>query len=100
MRSISFIAAASIITLLSACASNQLNVIQAYPTADDVCVLVKNSGITARLNNNADTLLACPSHEQGAISDRVSEGAKILGEVKASTASFPNTDWTILSLAP
>jgi len=45
-----------------------------YPTPDDVCQVIGKNDLTINLHITG-ILIGCPSHEAGAIEDRISEGA-------------------------
>lgn len=60
-----------------------------YPTAADVCVELKPTPAISSYAKSGHLLLGCPTHETGAIQDRVAEGAKVVGKVES---------WSILEL--
>ena len=60
-----------------------------YPNPDDVCMLLKENRAVEDLIVEDRTLLACPKHEAGAIGDRRTEGARVVGNTK---------HWVIMSI--
>ena len=52
--------------------------VRPYPTANDVCQVVGENERTVEFLDDSATLIACPSHEAGAIADRQSEGGEIM----------------------
>jgi len=53
-----------------------------YPTENDVCVTLDSNSVTKPFESNNHFLIACPAHEEGAISDRKSQQeAKIITTV-------------------
>ena len=70
-------------------AQSGLSVVRPYPTSSDVCQLLRQNKNTAVLELEDVRLIACPKHEEGAISDRQGEGARVVGNA---------THWVILRL--
>ena len=64
--------------------------IQPYPNSDDVCVVLRNTQDTAKFVDNQMMLIGCPRSEFGAINDKITGGAHIVGQ---------SDEWTLLSLA-
>lgn len=60
-----------------------------FPSDGDICEVVAPSEATASFAQPNALLIACPTHEKGAISDRKADGAVIAGELGA---------WTLLNL--
>ncbi|WP_371169095.1 hypothetical protein [Aliiroseovarius sp. 2305UL8-7] len=60
-----------------------------YPNPNDICQIIGENEETNDLLDHEHLLIGCPSHERGAIDDRVREGAEILKEVNG---------WTLLNL--
>ena len=57
-----------------------LKVIHPFPNPSDVCVSLYPNSITKQHESENHFLIACPSHEKGAIEDRkVAEKAQIVG---------------------
>jgi len=89
----SFIATSALV-ILSACVTpysepdaSGLTPIRAYPTVDDVCQEIKTTEALRALTDNNTMLIACPKHENGALRDRMNEGARVVGI---------QGDWTLL----
>jgi len=55
--------------------------VRPYPNADDVCVVIGENELTQDYLDDSATLIGCPTHERGAISDRISDGAVTLETV-------------------
>lgn len=66
-----------------------LSPVRPYPTDADVCQIIQPTDDVKSYAQNGSTLIACPNHETGAIADRESEGAHVVGQQSA---------WTILRL--
>jgi hypothetical protein len=63
-------------------AESGLQAVRPYPHPDDVCVVVGENDTVRELLDHEYLLIACPKHEQGAIADRVREGADIVAHAK------------------
>lgn len=66
-----------------------LSAIQPFPSADDVCQMIREDEKIRAPATDGSFLIACPKHERGAIGDRISEGAVIIEHAH---------HWTILSV--
>lgn len=66
-----------------------LSPLRPYPSAGDVCELLRDSKRTEMLKLEGQVLIACPKHEKGAIADRQAEGARVVGNAK---------HWVVLSV--
>lgn len=64
--------------------------VRPYPNAGDVCMVIGESAATVGYLDHTGLLIGCPNHERGAIKDRQTEGATIVGVVDR---------WTLLSYA-
>lgn len=70
-------------TVLMGCASGQytppeesgLIGVRPFPNAGDVCVVIGENDLTNQYLDDSATLIGCPTHEGGAIADRVAQGA-------------------------
>lgn len=62
-----------------------------FPGPGDVCETVVPNAATLRLTTERDDLIACPTHERGAISDRKRDGFNLVGPVGT---------WTLLQISP
>lgn len=69
--------------------SSGLHPIRPYPNPDDVCQVIKEDATIREPVDNGSLLIACPKHEEGAIEDRLNEGATVISHAK---------HWTILSV--
>lgn len=84
-------------TLLTGCSSytpasqSGLQAIRPFPGPADICQSIAANSATLRLTNERQNLIACPSHERGAISDRIRDGFNVAGPVGA---------WTVLQQSP
>lgn len=58
-----------------------------FPEPGDVCEAVLPNQATLRLTTDTNQLIACPTHERGAISDRQRDGFDVVG---------PIGSWTLL----
>ena len=67
-----------------------LSAVRPYPNPDDVCQVIRENDAIREPADNGSFLIACPKHVRGALQDRKSEGAKVLGHAK---------HWTILTVA-
>jgi hypothetical protein len=56
-----------------------------YPGAGDVCQIIGENDLTAEYLDHTQTLFGCPTHETGAIADRLAEGAVELETIGAWT---------------
>ena len=45
-----------------------------YPDVTDVCLVIRETTLTAPYMKKGRLLIGCPKHETGAIGDRISEG--------------------------
>jgi hypothetical protein len=59
-----------------------LNPIRPFPNSDDVCLLLKENKLTSVIDNQGRSLIACPKHEKGVISDRLTEGARVVANLE------------------
>ncbi|WP_152563314.1 hypothetical protein [Ruegeria halocynthiae] len=66
-----------------------LNAVRPYPTAEDVCQVIRENQEIRDPVDDGSFLIACPKHERGAISDRQNEGAQVVAQAR---------HWTILSV--
>lgn len=64
--------------------------VRPYPYAGDVCMVIGESAASVDYLDHTGLLIGCPNHERGAIKDRQTEGATIVGVVDR---------WTLLSYA-
>ena len=71
--------------------SSGLHPIAAFPGPGDVCQTVAANDATLDLTTQRNGLIACPTHERGAISDRTRDGFNVVG---------PIGDWTLLHAGP
>ena len=62
---------------------------QGYPTALDICHILGDSLEIRKYSTANNSLVGCPDTEVGAIEDRLSEGAKVVGSVQ---------DWILLQI--
>ncbi|MEY8883026.1 hypothetical protein [Donghicola sp. XS_ASV15] len=71
---------------------NELDAVRPYPYTYDVCqVLTPNEATQAFTISENHKLIGCPSHETGAINDRIKmNGGTVLGQVQK---------WTILEVS-
>ena len=69
--------------------SSGLISIRPYPGIDDVWQIIGKNSATKDLITNKTTLIGCPSHENGAIKNRVKENAKIVAHTN---------NWTLLQI--
>lgn len=60
-----------------------------YPSPGDVCEVLEETAAVANYAAPFPTLIGCPAHERGAISDRQRDGATVVGRAK---------DWIILQV--
>ena len=65
--------------------------VRPYSNPDDVCQVIRENKAIREPVNDGTFLIACPKHERGAISDRLGEGADIIGHAK---------HWTVLVVSP
>ncbi|MGB0844757.1 MAG: hypothetical protein ACPGVN_08460 [Alphaproteobacteria bacterium] len=56
-----------------------LSAIRAYPSSGHVCQLLRVTANIKKYKKKGKRLIACPSHEKGAIADRRRAGAKKVG---------------------
>lgn len=63
--------------------------VRPYPTPDDVCQVIGENDNTVDLLDHEFLLIGCPSHERGAIKDRIRDGAVVLKDING---------WTLLNL--
>jgi hypothetical protein len=63
--------------------------VRAYPTADDICMVIGENDLTVEFLDDSALLIGCPQHEMGAIADREAEGAERLTQIG---------DWVLLSV--
>lgn len=56
-----------------------------YPGPDDVCQVIGENDLTIEYLDHTQTLVGCPTHETGAIADRLAEGAVELETIGAWT---------------
>ncbi len=70
---------------------SRLSTIRPYPNRDDVCQEIKATGDIQEPSPEGSLLIACPKHERGALQDRLTEGAQIVGHTK---------HWTVLVVPP
>lgn len=85
-------------TLLTGCSSSHtpashsdLQKGRPFPGPADVCQTIVQNPATLRLTSERHDLIACPNHERGAISDRISDGFYVVGSDGA---------WTLLQQSP
>lgn len=71
-----------------------------FPNPGDVCEVVVANGATLRLTTERKKLIACPSHERGAISDRIRDGFNVVGPVGSWTLMQVNAGSTGPLLPP
>ncbi|MDP5325822.1 MAG: hypothetical protein NWS99_04930 [Paracoccaceae bacterium] len=69
--------------------SSGLLAFRAYPGPDDVCRVIGENSLTGDFLDDSALLIGCPKLEQGAIRDRVHDGARIVAHAR---------DWTLLSM--
>lgn len=62
-----------------------------YPNSNDVCIALDANEVTRRVTRETSGLIGCPTHETGAIKDRVSEDFTQVGVIDG---------WTILHHDP
>lgn len=62
-----------------------------FPGPNHVCRAVLPSAETLRLTTERNNLIACPSHERGAIADRERDGFNVVGPVRT---------WTLMQISP
>lgn len=62
-----------------------------FPGPGDVCERIAPNAATLRLTTEREDLIACPTHERGAISDRMRDGFYLVGTIDA---------WTLLQKSP
>jgi len=55
-----------------------LSAVRPYPTAGDVCQIIGESTRVVEYLDDRAILIGCPTHERGAISDRVRDGGELL----------------------
>lgn len=55
--------------------------VRPFPNEGDVCVVVGENDLTREYLDDSATLIGCPTHERGAIADRVAQGAITLDRV-------------------
>ena len=67
-----------------------LSAVRPYPEPADVCQVMGESQATQDYLDDSALLIGCPTHERGALADRVAEGAVLVGSVES---------WTLLSVA-
>jgi len=63
--------------------------VRPYPQPNGVCQILGESPATVDYLDHSAILIGCPDHDLGAIEDRKTEGAKIVGKVNS---------WTLLQL--
>lgn len=60
-----------------------------FPTEADVCVVVGENELTVAYLDDSAMLIGCPIHEAGAISDRIKDGGRRVGDVSG---------WVLISI--
>jgi hypothetical protein len=63
--------------------------VRAFPGPDDVCQVIGENALTNQYLDDSATLIGCPKAERGAIRDRQSAGAQVVGEAG---------EWLLLSV--
>ena len=63
--------------------------VRPYPQPNAVCQILGESPATVDYLDHSAILLCCPDHDLGAIEDRKTEGAKIVGKFNS---------WTLLRI--
>lgn len=62
--------------------------VRPYPNANDVCQVIGENDLTRAFLDDSALLIGCPFTEEGAIKDRLAEGAQRLDQIGA---------WVLLS---
>ena len=68
---------------------SRLNAIRPYPNDDDVCMTLHKDSVTDKLVSDNAVLIGCPTHEKGAISNRLGEGGTVIAHA---------LHWSLLSV--
>lgn len=66
-----------------------LYAVRPYPDPGSVCQVIGESDATREFLDDAALLIGCPSDQQGAIAERMNEGARVVAQVRR---------WTLLSV--